>query len=248
MRRMTKWAIAAALACAAGFSLGPVRAQAIRPGPGVIMTAPEGLTVHGHAENKVRPDIAYVEVGVVTQARDSTPAVQENAARSSALLTALKGAGIADRDIQSQSYGVQPQYDYQSSPAVLTGYQVTNTVRVTVRDLTKVGLVIDRATGAGGNQVSSVTFDLADRTQAEGQTLAQAVTEARAKATVMAQAAGVTLGRLLTLTEGTPPMFQPLVLNATPMFKAAAQAPSTPIQSQDIVITADVTAVYGIGL
>ncbi len=246
MTRMIKWGVPALAACA--LMTTAAQAQAIRPGPSLSVTAESGLTVHGHSEMKVRPDVAYVDVGVVTQSQDSTQAVRDNATRSTALLAALKGAGLADRDLQSQSYSVQPQYDYQSSPARLTGYQVTNSVRATVRDLTKVGPVIDAATGAGGNQVNGVTFDLADRTQAEGRALAMAVVEARAKAAVMAQAAGVPLGRLVDLSEGDAPTFQPLVLEAQGVTRMAARAPSTPIQSQDISITADVTAVYGLGL
>lgn len=223
------------------------QAQAIRPVPAVEAAADSGLTVHGHAEMKVRPDIAYVSVGVVTQARDSTQAVADNAARATALMAALKKAGLADKDIQTQSYGVEPQYDYNASPAVLTGYQVTNTVQVTVRDLARVGQVIDAATQAGGNQINGVTFDLADRTQAEAQVLAQAVVEARVKASVMAQAAGVSLGRLMQLTEGSEPVVQPLVMERPMLMKAAAE-PSTPVSAQDISVTADVTALYGLGL
>jgi len=236
------------LALALCVSLVPMAlAQDIRPGPTVAFSSAEGLTVHGHTEMKVKPDIAYVNIGVVTQARDSAQAVQDNAARATALLKALKQAGTADKDIQTQFYGVQPQYDYNSSPAVLTGYQVTNSVQVTVRDLTKVGQVIDKAAQAGGNQVNGVTFDLADRTQAEGQALAMAVTEARAKANVMAQAAGVSLGRLLNLSEGTAATFQPMMLERPMLMKAAAES-STPVSPQEITVTADVTAVYGMGL
>lgn len=246
MIRTAKWIVPTLALCV--LSGTAVSAQAIRPGSPITLAAAEGLTVHGHAELKVKPDIAYVDVGVVTQSKDSTQAVQDNAVHATDLLKALRGAGLADKDIQSQFYGVQPQYDYQASPAVLTGYQVTNNFRVTVRDLTKVGQVIDKATGAGGNQVNGVTFDLADRTQSESQALAQAVVSAKAKAAVMAQAAGVSLGRLLTLSDGTAPTVEPVVFGAAPRMMKAAMAPSTPIQSQDISITADVTAVYALGL
>ncbi len=240
-----KWALAVTILALAAPTAG---AQAFRPVPTAIVTEGSGLTVHGHAERKVRPDIAYVEVGVVTQARDSSQAVTDNATHATALMDALKKAGVADKDIQTQSYGVQPQYDYNTSPAVLTGYQVTNTVQVTVRDLARVGKIIDAATQAGGNQVNGVTFDLADRTAAEAQALAQAVAEARLKASVMAQAAGVSLGRLVQLSEGSEPTVEPVVMERPMAMMKAAAAPSTPVSAQDISVSADVTAIYSLGL
>ena len=242
-RQALKWVVPALAVCALGAA--SVRAQEVVPGPSGA-SAGEGLTAHGHAEIKVRPDIAYVDVSVLTQARDSARAVRDNAAKAAVLIAALRQAGLADKDIQSQSYWVQPQYDNRHSQAILTGYQVTNSLRVTVRDLTKVGAVIDAATGAGANQVDDVTFDLADRTQAEGRALALAVTEARAKASVMAQAADVPLGHLRDLSEGGSPAFQPQVMSIPPMAPGVERA-ATPIQSQDITITADVTAFYAVG-
>jgi hypothetical protein len=237
--------IAATLALCAVAATG-VQAQMIRPGPEIIAPAEQGLTVHGHAEIKVKPDIAYVNVGVVTQAHDAAQAEQENAVRATALVKALKKAGIADGDIQSQSYDLQPQYDYKASPALLTGYQVTNSFQVTVRDLTKAGAIIDLATQAGSNQISGVTFDLADRTQAEARALAMAIMRAHVKATLMAKAAQVSLGRLVDLSEGSPPVFEPIVMHSAMLMKAAAA--STPVQPQEIKITADVTALYAIDL
>lgn len=223
---------------------GPVSAQIVRP-DGAVLQA-QGLTAAGHAELKLKPDIAVITLGVVTQARDQADAVKTNATRASAVLNALKQAGIAEKDIQTQFYGVQPQYDYNAQPPVLTGYQVTNSLQVTVRDLAKTGQVIDKITEVGANQINGVSFDLADRTKAQGDALIMAVLIAKGKATGMAQAAGVTLGRLMSLTEGTVAPVQPVFMVAA---RAAGPAQaSTPVEAQQIVITADVTAVYAIGL
>jgi uncharacterized protein YggE len=243
MRQRVRWIVPALAIC--GLGMASVQAQDVRQP--VVAAEQMGLTTHGHAELKVKPDIAYISIGVVTQDGASAKAVQDNATQATALLKALREANLADKDIQSQFYSVQPQYNYQVSPAVLTGYQVTNNFRVTVRDLSKVGSVIDAATQAGGNQVNDVTFDLADRNEAEGRALAQAVAEAKSKASVMAQAAGVSLGRLMDLSEGSGgPVFQPFVLQRNAMLKAPA--PETPVQPQEVSVTADVTAFYAIGL
>jgi len=224
----------------------PASAQELRPAP-EVMTVGQGLTAVGHAELKLKPDIAVLNLGVVTQSRDQAEAVRTNATRAAAVIGALRGAGVAEKDIQTQFFGVQPQYDYTAQPPVLTGYQVTNSLQVTVRDLAKTGQVIDKITQVGANQINGVSFDLADRTKAQGDALIRAVVMAKGKATGMAQAAGVSLGRLVSLTEGTVAPVQPVFMAA--MRASAGPLPSTtPVEAQQIVITADVTAVYAIGL
>lgn len=225
----------------------PVQSQAdmIRPMPAVALS--EGVTSHGHGEVKVKPDIALLTISVTTQSKDQAEAVAQNATKTTAMLGALKQAGIAEKDIQTQSYTVQPQYDYQANPPALTGYQVENSVQATVRDLTKVGLVIDRTTLAGASQISGVTFDLSDRGKAEAQALAFAVMSAQVKATVMAQAAGVDLGRLLTLTEGSAPVVQPVMMGAMRAMVAGPARVETPIADQQITVSADATLVYAMG-
>ena len=224
--------------------LTPARAQMIRPGPPGEAVAAEGLTARGHADLKVRPDIARVTVSVTTQAAQQDAAAQDNARRTTAVLAALRAAGVAERDIQTEGYNVQPQYDYKPSPPVLTGFQVTNTVQVTIRDLGRAGVVVDRATQSGATDVSGLSFDLADRTAAAGRALAQAVAEAKSKAQAMASAAGVGFGRLLSLSEGSPAIVQPLFAARA---VAAGPQPATPVEANQITITADVTAVYAIG-
>lgn len=205
-----------------------------------------GLTVHGHAELKVMPDIAHLSVSVTTQARQQANASQDNARRMTAILSALHTAGVADKDIQTSGYDTSPQYDYTPSPPVLTGYQVSNTLDVTVRNLKKAGTIIDAVTQAGATNVGGLSFDLSDRTAAEQQALSQAVTEAKAKAEAMAQAAGVGRGPLLSLSEGAPTVVQPLIMARSLMAAAAPAMPTTPVEAHEITITADVTAVYQI--
>ncbi len=230
-------------------ALGPAWGQADVVRPVLTEVSSEGLTAQGHGEVKVAPDIAYVTISVTTQAQDQGDAGRQNAAKTKSVLAALRAAGVADKDVETQSYSVQPQYDYKPSPPVLTGYEVQNSVQATVRDLTKVGPVIDRVTAAGASQIGGVSFDLSDRAGAESAALVQAVTAARRKAGVMASAAGVNLGRLLTVTEGSVPTFQPV----RPQFAmravaADAPAPQTPIADQQIKVMADATLVYALGL
>lgn len=226
---------------------GNVQGQAESFRPSMAMSISEGITAHGHGEVKVKPDIARVTIMVSTQSKDQSEAVAQNATRSTAVLKALKDAGIGDKEIQTQSYTVQPQYDYNANPPALTGYLVQNSVQATVRDLTRVGLVIDKVTAAGASQIGDVSFDLSDRSAAESDALALAVAGARRKAGVMAQAADVDLGRLLTLTEGTDAPAPGPVFLAAPRLMKADSVPATPIADQQITVTADATLVYAMG-
>ncbi len=225
-----------------------VKAEIISP-----MMAPSasnlGISVSGHAEVDAKPDVAYADIGVVTQAATQADAASQNATKMDAVKAALTKSGVADIDIKTNYYQIEPQYDYRSSPAVLTGYQVSNFLKVTIRNLPKAGLIVDHATQAGANQVNGVNYDLADRNQVEAQALAAAVTNARSKADLMAGVAGVTVGRLLNLDETNqeqPRPVMPMMMNRA-MASSAASAPTTSLTPDTIVITADVTALYAIG-
>jgi len=211
--------------------------------PVIATTADNTLTVHGHAELQAKPDVAYATLAVTTQSTVQNTAVTSNTQRVKAVIAALKKDGVADKDIQTQYYTVQPQYSYPSNTR--TGFQVQNSVRVTVRDLNKAGQVIDDATTAGATDVSSLSFDLSDRNRIQGQALVAAVANARSKADLLAGAAGVDLFQVVSLTEGTPPDVIPIMYNS---FRAkGAEADTTPIQQQQITVAADVTVSYAIG-
>lgn len=204
----------------------------------------DGLIVHGHGEIKAKPDVAYATLSVLTQDKLQTAAVSENASKSQDMLTALKSSGVAANDIQTDSYTVQPQYDYTISPAVLTNYEVVNSFRVTLRTISKAGLILDKAIQAGATETEGVSFDISDRHKVNGEALVAAVADARMKADLMAGAAGVSLGRLKSLSDDAQqtPVFQPRMM----AMAKAVESTITPIAPQTIVIDADVTAVYAI--
>ena len=203
----------------------------------------------GIGEIKVKPDIARLTAGVTTQDKNQAQATQDNARKMTALLAAIKGLKIADKDIQTQGYSVEPQYDYNNGHGpILTGYQVTNSVQVTLHDLPQAGALIDAATQAGASQVNGVSYELSDPAAAQEQALRRAVTDARQRASAMADALGVGLGSPLSLNDGeaaapVQPLFQMRVM----AMAAPAAAPATPISTQEITVTADVTLVYALG-
>ena len=247
---MTRTMICGALA-ALMITAGPAWSQAeiIRP-PAALYTVSQGLTAHGHGEIKVKPDIARLTAEVLTHDKHQAQAVQDNARRMTALVAAIKGMGVAEKDIQTQDYTVSPQYDYSNGQTHLTGYQVTNSVQVTLRDFTQVGALIDTVTQVGVNQLDGVSYDLSDRAAAQDQALSVAVRDARRRATAMADAVGVPLGSPLSLSDGEPAPIQPIFMprmQGPMLMGVASQAPMTPISAQDITVTADVTLVYALG-
>ena len=150
----------------------PARAQedaVVRPGA-VVYSGPLGITVAGHGEIKVMPDIAQASLTVETTDRNESKAVSENAVKMKAVMSALTGSNVAQKDIQNTSYYVATNRDYTATPPVLTGYTVTNSIAVTMRDISKSGVIIDKVTTAGAT-VDGVSFDLADKDRVQGEAL-----------------------------------------------------------------------------
>ncbi len=226
----------------------PARAQddaIVRPGA-VVYSGPSGITVAGHGEIKVMPDIARASLTVETTDRSESKAVSENAVKMKAVISALTGSNVAQKDIQNTSYYVATNRDYTATPPVLTGYTVTNSIDVTMRDISKSGVIVDKVTAAGAT-VDNVDFDLADKNHVQGEALVAACANARSNADLMAGASGVSIGRVLTISQqgaAAPPVFAPMMARA--MAAPAPASPPTSLSPQEVTITADVTATYAI--
>jgi hypothetical protein len=170
----------------------------------------ESVSVSGTGRVRLTPDRVSFTIGVQTAGASVTAAVQENSARVSAIIAALKKLGAGDRDIQTSQLSIYPQQDRQDGrPPRISGYQVSNTVTVTRNDPTEVGKLLQAAVDAGANSLSGVEFSVSDPARGRDAGLQGAFAEARAKAEVLARAAGRTVGRALTISEGAvvrPPM------------------------------------------
>lgn len=163
----------------------------------------EPFVVLGEGKVFVTPDTAKVSVGI-QETGSSLKTVQNSVnTKSKALTDALKKLGIDDSDIKTTSYNVYPQYDYNGSAQRITGYQVSTEYKVTIKDFEKVNDVITTATSAGANIVGSVSFEVNDETELEKTNEARklAVENAKEKAKGLAGAAGITLGKILNVSE-----------------------------------------------
>lgn len=194
---------------------------------------------------EVMPDIAYVTAGVVTQNEDAAQAQSENSETMNALMDALKGAGLTEDEIDTTGYSVYPVYDYsEDGNGSIYAYEVTNTVRIAVRDLTRVGEVLTIAAQSGANTGYSVTFTLEDEDAYYNDALTQAMEEAKTKAETMAAAGGFAVGSVLTVTEGGY-SYSPVYAYAAD--EAAVFEREIPVSSGKLEVSATVTVVYQIG-
>ncbi len=181
--------------------------------------APEpGIVVTGDGSVGVAPTAAQMRCGVTTRSKRANEAVDANSKLMAAVMAALTQAGIADKDIQTARFSIQPVYARaailasgpQEPQQQLTGYSVSNQVTVMVREIDKVGDVLDRIVAAGATDVGNVSFLVSDESKALDRAREAAIADARRKAEIYAKASDVRLGRVQWITEdggGGPPMF-----------------------------------------
>ncbi len=163
-----------------------------------------GLTVVGTGTVEAQPDIAYLTVGVDLKADNVATVTADGGARMERILAALRSAGVAEEDIHTSSYSlwVEQRYDPQTGqPTGVVEYHLMHTVRATVRDLAKVGTILSAAVEAGANTVQEVSFSVADADKMASEARQKAVADAQKRAQEMAGALGITLGKVVSVSE-----------------------------------------------
>jgi uncharacterized protein YggE len=216
-------------------------------GPSTVTVQPQPpqrtVTVTGAGMVTLTPDIAYITIGVHSQDASASVAMTSNNTSAQAVIAAIKAAGVADKDIQTTNFSIYPQQQYDTN-GKLTGiiYMVDNSVYVTVRDLTKLGGLLDSSVTAGANTINSISFDVADKTAALSQARLAAVANAKKQADELTGATGVILGTVQTISyyDSTPPV-------AVPMARlASADSANVPVQVGSMQISTTVTIIYEI--
>ena len=202
---------------------------------------PGTLSVVGTGSVTTTPDTATLSAGVTTQGSTASEAMDVNARAMVKVIQALKDAGVASKDLQTQFVSVDPRYDDVGQK--ISGYGATNSVSAVVRGLSDVGKVIDAAVAAGANTVSGPSLARDDQDKLYRDALEDAVANAREKATALARAAGASLGAIRSLDE-SPQSSGPVVYGGA---FAAAKDASTPIEPGTAEITATVRVVFKLG-
>ena len=170
------------------------------------------------------PDIANISAGVVTRAASATAAISQNAARMERVRAALKRAGIEDRDIQTSSINLNPEYRYQDNQApVLTGYSASNQVSIRFRDIRNSGRILDALVAEGANQINGPSLSIDKPEAALDEARTKALAAGRARAELYARSLGLRVGKLVSVSEsGGYSGPQPMVMSRMAVAEAAA--------------------------
>lgn len=221
----------------------PAFAQEMKPREPVI-------SVTGDGESSIAPDMAVVNLAVVKQAKTAREALDENNKAMNDVLAALKSGGIAERDLQTSGFSIQPQYNYpqpvdgQQQQPQLIGYQTINSITIRLRDLAKLGAVIDQSVSLGINQGGDIQFTNDKPDAVIDEARKDAVASAVKKAKTLSEAAGVKLGRILEINENVPRAMPQPVYRAT-MMKEASDA-AVPVQGGENNYNVSVTVTFAI--
>ena len=204
------------------------------------------ITVQGSSSITVSPTIAYVSIGVTTFNKNAASAQSENAVKMDRVYKTLASLGIKKNKIKTVNYNISPRYDYKNNVATLAGYNVINSIRVTVMDLKKVSDVLDMTVKEGVNQSNSISFGVTDeeRDRLYLQALSQAVSNAKEKANTIAAAAGIAISKPANIIEGSSAHFVQPNYRAMDMAKMASETAPTPISEGELMIEANVTVIY----
>ena len=206
------------------------------------------LSVSGSGQAFLAPDIAYVYVGVHTENATAAEAVSENTDQTQQLIQAIQDFGVDPKDIRTTNFSIYPMDRFDPATGQPSGqkvYAVDNTVYVTVRDLSKLGDLLDTAVQAGANTVNSVQFDVAEKSDALKQARADAVKDAESQAQSLAQAAGLSLGEIQSIgfSEASPfPVFDGKGGGGA----VAAEQAAVPIQPGQLSFTVYVNVTYSL--
>lgn len=207
----------------------------------------QGIKVDGQGMASAQPDIAGLRLGVSVLA-DSVAEARTQAAESmDAIIQSLRDNGVDEDDIQTQQLQIAPEYDFRDGERLLRGFRVTNIVSAKVRDIDATSQVVDDAVAAGGNDVriDSIAFTIDDPSQLETEARREAVEDARSRAETLADAAGVSVGDPIAITESISPAPRPVFLERIAA-DAAQEAPETPIQPGELDVVVNVSVTWSI--
>ncbi|HAH09417.1 MAG TPA: hypothetical protein DCL54_02525 [Alphaproteobacteria bacterium] len=202
------------------------------------------ISVNGEGEAYGRPDQASISTGVTSEAATAQAALSANTAQMTQVIAELKKAGIEDKDIQTSNFSVSPVYENEQ-PGIprrpkISSYRVSNSVSILVRDLSKMGAILDQVVQLGSNEVGGINFSIKDTKALMTEAREAAIADAKARAETYAKAAGVSVGRVLSISEGGAQA-------PVPMFAARAvalESAPVPIEAGQQQVSATVSVVF----
>lgn len=202
------------------------------------------ISIGGYAEQKVIPDTATLNIGVVVQSETAKEATDKNAALMSAVIAELKATGLQDKEIQTSYVSVSPVYNYANDTQTIKGYSASNSVQVTTKNLDNLSEIIDRSTAAGANDIGSISFSVSNEKQKQlrEDLMNEAVADASSKATTLAKSLGTKVTGVQTSSVSEDSGSR--VDYEYDMATTAKGAESTPIQPGESTVSMSVQVTY----
>lgn len=206
---------------------------------------PATITVDGDGKIVAMPDLATINLGVQTEKSEVVAAQKENTDKMNKIIEAVKAQGVKPADIQTTNYQISPQYDYRDGSSKLRGYIVTQNLTLSIRDLTKLGRILEVAGSLGANQVGGLNFTVDKPDNFKNQARDKAITNAKTKALDLAKSLGVRLGAIRSYNEnGYNP---PIMYSKMEAFGVGGgDVPAPAIEQGSLEINSHVTIVYEI--
>lgn len=200
------------------------------------------FTIEGEGKISAQPTLAQISFGLLSEGTDVSKIQADNSTKMNQMIASVKTLGIQDKDIQTSQYSISPQYDYTNGVTRLKGYQISQIVTLKLRDLSKVGDVLNRVGQLGGNQVNGPTFTIDDPTELNQQARLKALEDARKKAEALSSVLGVRIGRVVTFSENVGGMSPVPMMYSKDMAQATGGgAPEIQTGSLDVVSRVSVT-------
>jgi uncharacterized protein YggE len=216
-------------------------------------TQQDSFSVTGSGTVYAKADIANIEIGIKTGIKKTAAeATVESTNKMNQIITQLKDLGIKEDDIQTSNYALNPVYNWtEQKGQELTGYEVSQTVTIKIRDLSKIGDVISKTTEQGANQIGNISFTIDDEYTLKNQARGLAIEKAKEKAQLIAKQSGIKLGKIKNFYENAEPVVSPIAYTNAKMVvgsavNESADLASPEIQSGQNEIKVDVTLVYQI--
>jgi uncharacterized protein YggE len=219
------------------------RERVVPATPHASPSQPRTIRVGGEGRASAPPDLATITLGTesVGESLERTRSDADSAMRR--ILATVRAAGVDPKDLQTVRFDVQVERQWKDGqPGPITGYRVSNLARVRVRDLARVGELLDKVGAAGSNAIQGLTFEKEQTSAEEARALQDAVKRARAKAEALAKAAGVTLGELHSITESVQPLHPVAMRMEAPL----ARGGGTPVEAGEIEVRASVELVFSV--
>lgn len=205
-------------------------------------TTTNTVSFSGQGKVAATPDVAVVDLAIVTEAATSKAAQDENSQKSKAVVDFLKKQGIDDKDIKTSGYNIYPQYDYTSGRSVLRGYQVSQSIQVKVRDLEKIDTVLDGVVTAGANQINQLQLTIDDPVALQEEARNQAIKDAKAKADRLEDQLGISLGRIIGFSENEGGPMPPIFYKAdSAVGGRGGGGPAVPTGENEIIVNVTIT-------